>query len=469
MPFLSGRDWRIRDLPKEDIWMKYVQQMTCRYPHLRFMGYTSFWKHFDNFGDSVHFLKVMKHCPICNAYEHQNNLEVDDVLTTAELKLIRDNPTHAEDIKAAYRFYQHTKAEVVATKSEDTLIIVQDFSQFHVGGAFYQLLIIVTYHYDPEKDMLVHKFHHFLRPGPKTNSNDKFFVWSVWTWMMENDFLTGPDGRFRKFLIFSDGCGKHHKSKECHCFWMSLKKKYDHKIDTLDYNYFKSNHANNVADLGSAQGKQTVKYYEIRHQRVPIEGVNELAAVLNMRRNHVATIVDVYYEEIFSLVIRPFKAMRKNHRFVLDSSQNTVTTYFRSEDEALDGKEPNEVFTYNNEELEGMEQIIDRIIEYQNNDGVVVPDVVPQTQTRTAITLDALKRNNPIHWGNFVADTEYLPNSSSQSCLRDFQAYILGSGRNSAQGSMGTRPGRNRVRPPPAPPSSAQQPRRSRRIRNTLT
>ncbi len=66
MPFLSGRDWRMREWTKEDTWREYYTIMGNRYSNLRAMSYTTFWKHVGDKGEKIHFVRVQKNCPICN-------------------------------------------------------------------------------------------------------------------------------------------------------------------------------------------------------------------------------------------------------------------------------------------------------------------------------------------------------------------------------------------------------------------
>ncbi len=56
--------------------------------------------------------------------------------------------------------------------------------------------------------------------------------------------------------------------------------------------------------------------------------------------------------------------MRKLHRFTYDLETNSVTTYFRGYDQR-DGIEPHQVFTYKDQEIEDMDEVIDNIIDHQ--------------------------------------------------------------------------------------------------------
>ena len=125
MPFASGRDWRIRQWTKEDTHKEYEEIMKKRYPLLRRMCYTSFWDHFKMRKEKVHFLKVVKHCPICNAMEKRNELGEGE-LTEEEKNLITDNPDHEKEIRDAYAYYKQMKNKISQEKLTDTAVIVQD-------------------------------------------------------------------------------------------------------------------------------------------------------------------------------------------------------------------------------------------------------------------------------------------------------------------------------------------------------
>jgi len=75
--------------------------------------------------EKVHFLKVVKHCPICNAMEKRNELGEGE-LTEEEKNLITDNPDHEKEIRDAYAYYKQMKNKISQEKLTDTAVIVQD-------------------------------------------------------------------------------------------------------------------------------------------------------------------------------------------------------------------------------------------------------------------------------------------------------------------------------------------------------
>ncbi len=88
-----------------------------------------------------------------------------------------------------------------------------------------------------------------------------------------------------------------------------------------------------------------------------------LAGVLEMRNNHFADVISVY-SQVNGVNVRALKSMRKNHRFVYNLDENTVTTYYRGFDEEK-GVEPNEIFKYNSNEIEEMDELIENILDHQ--------------------------------------------------------------------------------------------------------
>ena len=55
-------------------------------------------------------------------------------LEARELELIRENPTHNEDFRRPYRYYQSVKTEILNTRSTTKVIIVQDDSKLSGGS-----------------------------------------------------------------------------------------------------------------------------------------------------------------------------------------------------------------------------------------------------------------------------------------------------------------------------------------------
>ncbi len=408
MPFMSGRDWRIREWSKEDTWLRYLETMRERYPDYEAMGYTCFWKHVEQTGDRIHFVRVMKNCPICNAMdkreqllrqlqngrvpnlsqcftEHdlrtskQARLNVDrwnstlskinegeelcvtDFLTIAEERKLEKNPNHIQDVRDAYGYYKSKKESLIENRSVDTAVVVEDFSQYHVAGAFYQSLISCTYTYNSITRGLDSQFRHIFRHNidKKTNKNDKWFTMSVWVYFFEQRVF---GDQIRRFYIVSDGCGKHFKSAEVHLFWFCLFKRYRDRIDYFEYVDLKSNHSNNPSDTGASHGKQTVKYYCIRNKRDEPNDEFDVAGVISTRRGHSADVIGVY-SQTNGVEATELDSIQSSHRFVYNLDHSSVTIYSRGFDER-DGIQPKQVYVYKVEEIEEMEEVIDNILEH---------------------------------------------------------------------------------------------------------
>ncbi len=195
---------------------EYFTRMEDRYPDLRPMGYTTFWSHVKETGDNIHFVRVMKNCPICNAMDKRDklqelldggdtpdpnqyftdddlekrgnwdrftaltekledgdNVSAEDYLLNLEVKRLEKNPNHLQDVRDAYGYYQQLKSMIVNTRALDTAVVVEDFSQYHVGGAFYQSLISCTYTYNSTRRILDSEFRHIFRHNIDKKTNKK--------------------------------------------------------------------------------------------------------------------------------------------------------------------------------------------------------------------------------------------------------------------------------------------------------
>ncbi len=361
LPYVSGRDWRMREWTWEDTWREYYTVFSDRYPCLRPMGYTTWKKYIDLKKEKIHFVRQMKNCPICVAMDLQ---EKGEPLTPHQLDLLRDNPNHRQDIKDAYNYYKGLKEQILATRDIESIVVVEDYSQYHFLGAFYQSLITATYRYNSgaSRNVLDCQFSHILRynlEGNETNKNDKWFTYSVWVYFMEHRVF----GDVKKIFLVSDGCSKHFKSAEVHLFWFCLIKRYG---IIIEYVYLKSNHSNNPADTGASQGKNCLKYYLISHKTGQGDEFT-ISGILDTKKNHKSDVIPVYFE-VNGVTVRPLDQMRKNHRFVYNIEEKTVTTYARGFDER-DGIGPKQVFKYNDTEIQEMEQIIDKIVDHQKTAG----------------------------------------------------------------------------------------------------
>ena len=367
MPYVSGRGFRIRQWTKEDTYREYATISERTYPNQRIMGYTAFWKRFKSLKQKVHFIKVVKHCPICNAMTKRDKGE--ETLTGEEEQLLESNSDHAQEIKDAYNHYKSIKEKIASEKLTDSCLIIQDYSQYNVSGAFYQSLILCIYSFDTNEDKLVSRFYHIFRHNEdarnnETNKNDKWFTYSAWVFFMENNTF----GDFRKFYVYSDGASKHFKCRQVHLFWYSLLKKYPNKIVSFEYCYFKSNHSNNPSDTGSAHGKQQLKFWCIAHQRTPVENEFQVAEIIETRRNNKADVISVYSQVNDPCdIMRKFSGLRKTHRFVYNLQEKKITTYNRGFDEEK-GVEFKQEIVLNDNEIDAGDEVIENIWDHQNLD-----------------------------------------------------------------------------------------------------
>ncbi len=282
------------------------------------------------------------------------------------------NPNHTQDIKDAYGYYFRIKKKLMTWKDPKKVLVVQDYSQYHAGGGFYQSPILCVYFYDPDSQTVKSKFYHIFRKNDnkkdnETNKNDKWFTMSAWNFLIKTSeiFKDRTD-----FYIISDGAGKHFKNRTMHLYWYCLWKRYrvdgngrPGKIRYLQYAYFKSNHGNNPSDTGSSHGKQQVKYWTIRNQRKTIKDESKLSEIIETRQNHDSDVI-----KVFSQTNDPdspaYDQMRKNHLFIYDIDGKKVSTYHKGFDHD-NGLPPKEVMIFTDQQIEGMEELFDKIDEHQ--------------------------------------------------------------------------------------------------------
>ena len=112
-------------------------------------------------------------------------------------------------------YYLKINSEMTGQQDQDTTLILQDFSQLSVQGAYFQDLILVTYFCDPEDPKtLKGQYNHFVASSPRVK-NDSNFVFRTWLHLVESDFFN----EFKKIVIFSDGGPKHFKTTATVLFW----------------------------------------------------------------------------------------------------------------------------------------------------------------------------------------------------------------------------------------------------------
>ena len=193
MPYVSGRDWRVRRMDFGRTYDLYSEEMRKRYPKIRMYGYTVFWREVVKTGEKIRREKVYKWCPTCcridegkdwvkkikknndivreewTSTDWNLNLDIDILETT----VLNQETEHRNRVKNQYDEYKRLKDSLLASRSTSMFIIVQDFSKLEPQkGDTYQDLIITLYYFDITSPLILKStFLHYI--AEKGTKNDR--------------------------------------------------------------------------------------------------------------------------------------------------------------------------------------------------------------------------------------------------------------------------------------------------------
>lgn len=211
---------RVLFTSKKLLFEKYCKEMETNYPSIKPLSKKALiYKVLEK--EKVH-KSLVTFCPICNE---------------------ESNRDHKELVKFQYDAYKNDKCLV--SEGEDSVVVVQDFTQVKYESGFSQDLIICIYRYDVIRG-LSSEYHHFV--GEIGDKNNIQFVVGVWCYMIKNGFFN----KNKKIKIWSDTGPKHFRITSEIILYHIIQSKCGFEIIR---NYFAPYHGKCVCDAAAAHIK----------------------------------------------------------------------------------------------------------------------------------------------------------------------------------------------------------------------
>jgi hypothetical protein len=222
--------------------------------------------------------------------------------------------------------------------SEDTVLIVMDFTDEQVNSDHHQDLIVtyITKHAAPYPLPIkkrrtstkstrtlptnhIEYFHYIAEP--KT-SNDVHFVAEVFT-----NHILPRIKRFKNAHIFSDGGPKHFKiSSLLHHISQAVS-----KLDTLvHYHFYASYHGHGICDAAASHAKAAIVRSINAKQKTP-KSAQEICDTVNSVRNHRA--IPLLATTVPVVDVKTMNGIRSYHKYFFDSG--VIIAYETSESEEV--------------------------------------------------------------------------------------------------------------------------------------
>lgn len=319
IPMVSGRNYRLQIITNKQIYNLYKQQVMLRgnktlgtdIP----LSFTTIRKNILKKWN-IHRTTDATICPTCRYLEEYQATEAvpqsfitevklsaykswkkshknipcpdsvfDKAIADAPIKWTRKYPKikdHHERSKNQFKAYKQTKDRLAKGELEDTIMVLQDFTQLQPQSGFNQDLIISILSYDPTSTDKLHKsYHHFIAQDEK---NDYYFVMAVWEHLLASSKLIPKQGKLKNIEIWSDGGGKHFKMTETMFYYSTIKERYN---INLTYNFYESHHGHNICDAAAAHAKKIIDVTQ-RDKNKPAWTAEDLAEMINKAKKHSA-------------------------------------------------------------------------------------------------------------------------------------------------------------------------------------
>lgn len=312
VPVSSGRDYRIQRVPDQSLYESYFNDaiQNRRKPLSKTYFIYSLLA-----SEKIHKSKDETICDTCKSY---SEVEFLKNRTEEEEEKYQKGKKHQETWISQSKNYLKTKDLLLIGNLEDSLLIVQDFTQVQAQSTFFQNLIICIYEFGGEGKELKRYYHHFMGQESSTK-NDVWFVISVWKKMFESDFFKG----IKNIYIYSDGGPKHFKVTSCISFFCALQQKY---LVNISYNFYESHHGHSICD-GAAHFKGYLNRYQRIHQ-IPLKKPKDMVDLACHIHNHLGHLAPI--NELAIDTFPTFHGIRSYYKFTF--SNNLIYAYSRSED-----------------------------------------------------------------------------------------------------------------------------------------
>ena len=320
IPFVSGRNYRIQKMSNKELYRRYVEQVKIR-------GVTahgthkpcsiSFIRKWILRKENIHHSKDQSICPTCLLLEQYGHGEpMPDSFKEKEVEKATKNwnkqhpntpfpadklaqcvagvpekwkrklekyKDHHQRIKDQFRAYKQTKTQLAKGELQDTILVLQDFTQLSKQSGFNQDLIITIIGYDPSsKDKLRTTFHHFIADDEKNNI---YFVFAVWEYILGSTKIQQATTPVKNIVVWSDGGPKHFKVSDTLFYFSTIKKRYNINIS---YNFYESHHGHNACDAAAAHAKRQISSLQL-DKGIPVYKSSQLVEEISKVKNHVAT------------------------------------------------------------------------------------------------------------------------------------------------------------------------------------
>lgn len=308
VPMVSGRNYRIQLMTTKELYKRYCgevkrvgnQENGTDLP----LSSTRIWKILKLW--PIRHTKDVSQCPHCkliadygNGQPPPPNLLADALVkwrkkngdtpppVNLEQKIVqkwrnkleRLKATHKQIAQAQHRSHKQAKKELIASKSPNKMILLQDFTQLNPQSGFNQDMIITTMRYDDnEVDKIKRDYYHFI--GSQGDHNNQCFVMAVWEYLLTTKTII--TNNINNIEIWSDGGAKHFKCKETMFYFSTIQARYN-KIIT--YNFYQSHHGHNSCDAAASHAKKAIQQGQA-NTGVLCYTVFDMANYINTVKNH---------------------------------------------------------------------------------------------------------------------------------------------------------------------------------------
>jgi len=231
----------------------------------------------------IHHSKDVSQCPTCRLLHYfGNNQAPPPHLQGAALTRWRNKlnkaKTHKHIARTQHNSHKQQKTNIIETKSQNTMILLQDFTQLEPQSGFNQDMIITILTYNEhEVDKIKRDYYHFV--GEQGDTNDIYFVITVWEHMFKTKII--PDN-ITNIEIWSDGGPKHFKQKKTMYYFSTLQQKYQ---KTITYHFYQSYHGHNSCDAAAAHAKNAINLQQ-RDTNIPSYTAQDLCNSINTVNHH---------------------------------------------------------------------------------------------------------------------------------------------------------------------------------------